>query len=201
MDVRTRVIMAKAGPGLGVAKKILQESDEPLESGVVYVGHLPHGFYEEQLDGYFSQFGAVKKVKVARNKKSGRCKGYAFVEFKCDAVAKIAAQTMNNYLMFNKLLKCQFVERSKVHCGMLGRGSSLQGSVSLACRQALSQKQQNKSRTPHEHRKRINRLLQQEKRKRSKLIKMGIDYEFPGYAAKIKTSDYARTPTRVLFDP
>lgn len=124
MDVRTRVIMAKAGPGLGVAKKILQESDEPLESGVVYVGHLPHGFYEEQLDGYFSQFGAVKKVKVARNKKvqwfasydrvdceefisqSGRCKGYAFVEFKCDAVAKIAAQTMNNYLMFNKLLKC-----------------------------------------------------------------------------------------------
>lgn len=41
-------------------------------------------------------------------------------------------------------LSGQFVERSKVHCGMLGRGSSLQGSVSLACRQALSQKQQNK---------------------------------------------------------
>ena len=37
---------------------------------------------------------------------TGRCKGFAFVEFACDEVAKIAAQTMNNYLMFNKLLKC-----------------------------------------------------------------------------------------------
>ena len=41
----------------------------PFQSGVVYVGHLPHGFYEEQLEGYFSQFGRVTKVKVARNKK------------------------------------------------------------------------------------------------------------------------------------
>ena len=38
---------------------------------------------------------------------SGRSKGYAFIEFECDEVAKIAAETMNNYLMFNKLLKCE----------------------------------------------------------------------------------------------
>lgn len=49
-----------------------EEEDRPLQSGVVYVGHLPHGFYEEELRSYFSQFGAVKKVKVARNKKVTR---------------------------------------------------------------------------------------------------------------------------------
>lgn len=38
---------------------------------------------------------------------TGACKGFAFVEFACDEVAKIAAETMNNYLMFNKLLKCK----------------------------------------------------------------------------------------------
>ena len=38
---------------------------------------------------------------------TGRSKGYAFVEFECDEVAKIVAETMNNYLMFNKLLKCK----------------------------------------------------------------------------------------------
>ncbi len=38
---------------------------------------------------------------------TGRSKGYAFVEFECDEVAKIVADTMNNYLMFNKLLKCE----------------------------------------------------------------------------------------------
>ena len=26
---------------------------------MVYLGHIPHGFYEEQMKGYFSQFGDV----------------------------------------------------------------------------------------------------------------------------------------------
>ncbi len=73
----------------------------------MYVGHLPHGFYEEQLRKYCSQFGGVTSVKVARNTKSGRCKGYAFAEFECDEVARVVADTMNNYLMFDKLLKCK----------------------------------------------------------------------------------------------
>lgn len=36
---------------------------------------------------------------------SGKPKGYAFIEFLHPEVAKIAAETMNNYLMFNRLLK------------------------------------------------------------------------------------------------
>lgn len=38
---------------------------------------------------------------------TGGVKGYAFVEFAISEVAKIAADTMNNYLMFGKLLKCK----------------------------------------------------------------------------------------------
>ena len=38
---------------------------------------------------------------------TGNIKGYGFVEFEHDEVAKIVAETMNNYLMFNKLLKCK----------------------------------------------------------------------------------------------
>ena len=38
-------------------------------------------------------------------------KGYAFVEFEYDEVARIAAETMNNYLMFGKLLKCEIQSR------------------------------------------------------------------------------------------
>lgn len=50
------------------SRKIKRKCDD-VQSGVVYVGHLPHGFYEQQLKGYFSQFGDVNKVKVARNPK------------------------------------------------------------------------------------------------------------------------------------
>ena len=46
---------------------------------------------------------------------TGSCKGFGFVEFGCDEVAKIAAQTMNNYLMFNKLLKCKREKRQSCH--------------------------------------------------------------------------------------
>ena len=43
-------------------------------SGVVYVGHIPHGFYEEAMNGFFKQFGDVIRVRVSRSKKSARCK-------------------------------------------------------------------------------------------------------------------------------
>ena len=36
---------------------------------MVYVGHIPHGFYEEEMKKYFSQFGTVKRLKLSRSKK------------------------------------------------------------------------------------------------------------------------------------
>ena len=80
---------------------------DSARSGVVYLGHLPHGFYEDEIMGYCSQFGVVKAVKVGRSKKTGRSKGFAFVQFECIEVAEVVAETMNNYLMFSKLLKCE----------------------------------------------------------------------------------------------
>jgi nucleolar protein 15 len=49
---------------------------------VVYIGHLPHGFYEDQLKQYFTQYGEVLSVKVARSRKTSRSRGYAFIQFK-----------------------------------------------------------------------------------------------------------------------
>lgn len=38
-------------------------------TGIVYVGHIPHGFYEEQMEDYFKQFGNITRVRVARSKR------------------------------------------------------------------------------------------------------------------------------------
>lgn len=43
---------------------------------------------------------------------TGASKGYAFMEFESDDVAKIVADTMNNYLFSERLLKCKY----KVQC-------------------------------------------------------------------------------------
>jgi len=39
------------------------------ERGVVYLGHIPYGFFEDQIKGFFSQFGEVTRLKLARSKK------------------------------------------------------------------------------------------------------------------------------------
>ena len=38
--------------------------------GVIYVGHIPHGFYEVEMRKFFSQFGRVTRVRLARSKKA-----------------------------------------------------------------------------------------------------------------------------------
>ncbi len=50
-------------------------------SSVCYLGHLPHGFYEAQIRGYFEQYGEVRRVRVSRSKKTARARGYAYIDF------------------------------------------------------------------------------------------------------------------------
>jgi nucleolar protein 15 len=49
--------------------KVKTTKKNPKKRGVVYLGHIPHGFYEEELRGFFSQFGEVSRVKVSRSSK------------------------------------------------------------------------------------------------------------------------------------
>ncbi|XP_071477411.1 uncharacterized protein [Diadema antillarum] len=91
----------------------IHEEDE--DSGVVYISHIPHGFYEPQMRKFFSQFGHIKRLRLSRSKKSGRSKGYAYIEFEFSEVAKVVAETMHNYLMYQKLLKCFYVPKEKLH--------------------------------------------------------------------------------------
>ncbi|CAI8496863.1 hypothetical protein CAS74_004510 [Pichia kudriavzevii] len=83
--------------------------------GVIYIGRLPHGFEEKELRRYFQQFGEILRLRLSRNKKTGNSKHYAFLEFKEYDVAKIAAETMNNYLLMGHLLKCSLLEEDKIH--------------------------------------------------------------------------------------
>jgi nucleolar protein 15 len=55
------------------------------------------------------QFGSITNLRLGRSKKTGASRGFAFIEFRYADVAKIVAETMNNYLMFEKLLKCKLV--------------------------------------------------------------------------------------------
>ncbi len=49
--------------------KLRVKNGELDKKGVVYVGHLPKGFNEKELQKFFEQFGQVPKLRVSRSKK------------------------------------------------------------------------------------------------------------------------------------
>ena len=61
--------------------------------------------------GFFSQFGNVTNVRVSRNKKTGKAKHYAFLEFKYPEVAVTAAEAMHNYMLFTQKLVVRVVPK------------------------------------------------------------------------------------------
>lgn len=89
--------------------------DGSSERGVVYVGRIPHGLYEDQLRQYLSQFGTITRIRISRNKNSGASKHYGFIEFASKDVAQIVCETMNNYLLFGHLLKVKMMDAKQVH--------------------------------------------------------------------------------------
>jgi len=98
-------------------KKSKQKKAKEFENspGVVFLKHIPYGFFEPQMKRYFEQFGKVTRLRLARSKKTGKSKGYAYIEFAHQDVAKLVADTMNNYLMFTRILKCDFVPYEDLH--------------------------------------------------------------------------------------
>lgn len=83
--------------------------------GVVYVGRVPHGFYEHEMRQYFSQFGPISRLRLSRNKRTGASKHFAFVEFAEESTAEVVSKTMDNYLLFGHVLRCKVVPPERVH--------------------------------------------------------------------------------------
>ncbi|KLJ10148.1 hypothetical protein EMPG_14461 [Blastomyces silverae] len=96
-------------------RKMKKNTTEPEEPGTVYVGRVPHGFYEHEMRAYFSQFGPITQLRLSRNRTTGRSKHFAFIEFASDSVARVVADSMDNYLMFGHILKCKYVPKERVH--------------------------------------------------------------------------------------
>lgn len=163
-------------------------------SGVIYLGHIPHGFYEEQMMGFFSQFGKVEKVRVSRSKKSGRSKGFAFVKFKQAAVASTVANVMNGYHLFDKVLVSHVVPSSKVHPSMFKGANRKFKPVPW---KLIAKKQHNRERTEEERTRAVTRLGRRQQKLRKKLKALGIEYDFKGYASAPTSSSTApKTPEK-----
>ena len=152
-------------------------SSQP-STGVVYVGHLPWGFIDSTLKKYFSQFGNITRIISPKSSKTGRSVGYAFIEFEDEETARIAAKTMNNYILFEKILKCSFVEDKKKYDRIFLKWKKkfeFKERYKIHC-ENLSKKKSNE-----QIKEMVQGLLDREEQRREKMKELGIKYEYKGF--------------------
>lgn len=63
----------------------------------LFVGSLPWAVTSEQLEQLFGRVGTVKDAVVISDKKSGKSKGYGFVEMSSAEETKTAIEKFNGY--------------------------------------------------------------------------------------------------------
>ncbi|KAL9278433.1 putative RNA recognition motif domain, nucleotide-binding alpha-beta plait domain superfamily [Arabidopsis thaliana] len=143
---------------------------------VLYIGRIPHGFYETEIEAFFSQFGTVKRVRVARNKKTGKSKHFGFIQFEDPEVAEIAAGAMNDYLLMEHMLKVHVIEPENVKPN-LWRGFKCNFKPVDSVQ--IERRQLNKERTLEEHRKMLQKIVKKDQKRRKRIEAAGIEYECP----------------------
>jgi len=167
-----------------VKKKLEMAKRKPTEDrGVIYLGRIPHGFYEAQMKSYFEQFGNVTRLRLSRNKRTGRSKHYAFIEFDSSSVAQIVAETMDNYLLMGHILTCKLIPKDEVHSELWIGANRKWRKVP---NDRVARLNHNKPRTEEEQSKAEARLLKRQEQKKRKLAEAGINYDFEAVAYKKK---------------
>jgi len=145
--------------------------------GIIYISHVPHGFYEKQMREFFGQFGVVTNLRLGRSKRTGRSCGFAFVEFKYKEVAQVVSETMNNYLMFDKILKCSLVPQERVSPAIF-KGKIRPSKAPGKAARVAAKKAHNSIKTEETVAKRQVRQVKKMNKTLKKLKEAGIDYNF-----------------------
>jgi RNA recognition motif-containing protein len=71
----------------------------------IFVGNLSYQATEDDLQQAFSQFGAVDRVAIVRDRESGQSRGFGFVEMPNDEEASTAILALNGRDMRGRSIK------------------------------------------------------------------------------------------------
>ncbi|XVE99081.1 hypothetical protein REPUB_Repub03eG0165900 [Reevesia pubescens] len=169
-----------------------QTKPQQNNATVLYIGRIPHGFYEKEMEAYFQQFGAIKRLRIARNKKTGKSKHFGFIEFENPQVTEVVADCMHNYLLFEHLLQVHLIPPEHVH-PKLWRGYNYK--YKPVDYVQIERKQQNKVRTLEEHKKLVEKITKRDQKRQKRIEAAGIDYECPEIVSSVRPA-----PKKIKFD-
>jgi RNA recognition motif-containing protein len=76
----------------------------------LFIGGFPLDITELELVQLVSPYGTVNTIKIVRDKKSGKCKGYAFLEMKDQTDAESVIDALDGSPMRDKVLTINITE-------------------------------------------------------------------------------------------
>lgn len=180
----------------------MQEKDSDDEDeedrGVIYLGHIPKGFEESQMRKFFDQFGTVTRLRLSRSKRNAAPKGYGFIEFEEESVAKIVAQTMDKYLLFEKQLVCHLIPKEKVQPGlfkgwkhkMVDRSAARRAEAKANYNDRPSAKNKDGEEVAQLTRRQASRRNKSEKKLKGVLAGLGVDFDVEASGGGPRLSAY-----------
>ncbi|KAL2555612.1 RNA-binding (RRM/RBD/RNP motif) family protein [Forsythia ovata] len=160
----------------GPARKIPKIEERENKATVLYIGRIPHGFYENEMEGFFKQFGTIKRLRIARNRKTGKSKHFGFIEFESPEVAKVVSECMHNFLLFEHLLQVYLVPPERVQPNLWKGVTHRYKPLDWV---KIERKHHDKERTMEEHKKLVERIMKRDQRRRKRIEASGIDYDCP----------------------
>lgn len=82
-------------------------------SSNIFVSRLSFYTTEEELKKLFSRFGNIRNVRLIRDARTQRPKGFAFIDYSSEDEAQAAVKAMDGRIVAGRLI---FVETAKSQC-------------------------------------------------------------------------------------
>lgn len=117
----------------------------------------------------------MTRVRVSRNKKTAKAKHYAFLEFASPAVARVAADAMDGYLMFASRLAVKVVPPSRVHPALFKGANRTFTKVPW---RKIEAERHNADRDEVKEAARASRAAARDRKRAAKIKKAGLEYEY-----------------------
>ena len=131
------------------------------------------------MHSYFSQFGTITRLRLSRNRQTGKSKHYAWIEFLSKDVAEIVAETMDGYLIHPHRIVCKVVE--SVDERVWEGANKVFKKIPWA---KINRERVEGKRTKEKWEDLVRKEEERKVKRNEKIKEMGIEYEFPLPAEK-----------------
>lgn len=139
-------------------------------SRILFTGNLSFDTSEEVLRKHFQHCGEIVKIRMATFQDTGKCKGFAFVDFKDESGATNALKDKNCRKLAGRPLRMEYGEdRSKRQVKRKQPVSATQSSFDLPSTNSKVPRESNLATTPKVIRKPTRRALDSNQRQKSSI--------------------------------